>query len=489
MPLATRSPLDAPLARFATAGLTLLLTACVPSDDTTIAGNEQNDGGISGTGYSSGPVDGFGSIYVNGIRYATADADLYINGEEWAGDEREALGVGMVVTVAGSRDSSTGTGEATEVRYRPLLRGPVTEIANLDAQGLGTLTVLDRTVTVDRGTVFADRTGEDLGGPEAITTGHAVEISGHPEGEGIRATRLSVVPASEETAIGARVTGADTDNTSLTLAGGTTVTYDDGTSIERLPEDASDWVGKTVHVRGSFSGGQLQAETITAITGLGLELPADEDGEVEASGRVTADWDQVANTFGFNGATVHLTAATEFEEGVRDSLSVGRRVELEAEYRNGTLTAEEIEFLAEPTEIAFAGAVEAVEHVDPEGRVTQLTLFGVELAVTPRTRLDLDDGDGALTAGNCIEILLQPAENADETALALQVEREDDAGCEAEIEGRVTAVENDDVTIAGVRITGITDAVQPGDRLEVEGTWANGTFQASEVEREDNEDD
>jgi len=493
MPRLPRSPAPAAASRLLATLLAIGLAACVPQDDTTIAGNEQNDGGISGTGYSSGPVDGFGSIYVNGTRYATGEATLYINGTESNRDEREALGVGMVVTVTGSRDADSETGEATEVRYRPLLRGPVEQTSSpLRTDGLGTLTVLGRTVIIDRGTVFTDHTGSNLAGPEAITDEHAVEVSGYPEGDAVRATRLSVVPSGQEAAIGAQVTATDADNMTLTLSGGTTVTYDNGTSLEQLPEDASEWNEKTVHVRGNLAGDQLQADSITGLTGLGLELPADEDGEVEATGRVTADWNATADSFGFNGATVRLTDRTEFDdERERADLQTGKRIELEAEYRDGTLTAEEIEFLAEPTETAFAGAVEAVSEVDPNGRVTRLTLFGVEIDVSPRTRLDLDDEGDPLAAGDCVEVLLQPASNQPdgEGALALQLEREDDQECEGEIEGTVTTVENGDVTIAGVRITGITDPVQPGDRLEVEGTWANGTFQASEVEREDDERD
>lgn len=476
--------------------MTLLATglaACVPQDDTTIAGNEQNDGGISGTGYSSGPVDGFGSIYVNGIRYATADATLYIDGEEWTGDEREVLGVGMVVTVTGSRDTAAGTGTAGTVRYRALLRGPVTS-TSLDGNGLGALTLLGRTVIVDRGAIFADRTGEDLKGPEAITSDHAVEVSGYPEGDRIRATRLIARTDDGTGALSGQVEAATA--TDLTLASGTTITYDAGTAITDLPADAEDWQGRVIHASGHPTGSGLHAAAITAITGLGLELSADDDGEVEATGRVTSDWNESSASFGFNGARVTLTDRTEFEDNRKPAdLRTSERIELEAEYRDGTLTAEEIEFLEEPTETVFEGALGAVGSVDANGRVKHLTLFGVEVAVTPRTRLDLDEEGGALAEDDCVEVLLRPASDRPdgEGALALQLEREDDEGCEAEIEGTVAAVQNDGdtVVIAGVTIdlseTGTSASVD--DRLEVEGSWEGNTFQASEVEREDEEDD
>ncbi|SFD34905.1 hypothetical protein SAMN05660831_01493 [Thiohalospira halophila DSM 15071] len=473
--------------------LAIFLAACVPQEDTTIAGNQQNDGGISGTGYSSGPVDGFGSIYVNGIRYATGDATLYIDGAKSNRDEREALGVGMVVTVTGNRDAQGDSGTAETVRYRPLLRGPVADIS-LDVDGLGSLTVLGRTVIIDRGTVFADRTGKGLIGPEAITTEQAVEVSGYPEGNDFRATRLAVLNDDGAIAVSGSVETATADT--VTLQSETEVRYGTGTDLTDLPAAPEDWSGRVVHIRGNHSNGGLQADAITGLTGLGLELPADEDGEVEATGRVTSNWDESTASFGFNGARVTLTDRTEFEDSRKPAdLKTSERIELEAEYRDGTLTAEEIEFLEEPTETAFEGALEAVGSVDPNGRVTHLTLFGVEMAVTPRTRLDLDDEGGALTAGDCVEVLLRPASNQPdgEGALALQLEREDDEGCEAEIEGTVTVVQNggDTVVIAGVTVdlSGTGTSASVGDRLEVEGSWEGNTFQASEVEREDEEDD
>ena len=45
--------------------------------------NSANIAGVStgGTGITSGPVTGFGSIFVNGIEFGTDDADIYVNGD------------------------------------------------------------------------------------------------------------------------------------------------------------------------------------------------------------------------------------------------------------------------------------------------------------------------------------------------------------------------------------------------------------------------
>ena len=57
---------------------------------------------------SSGTIDGFGSIFVNGIEYETDDAEIVVNGQ--AADE-SALRLGMVVDVSG--DTMTTAQQAT----------------------------------------------------------------------------------------------------------------------------------------------------------------------------------------------------------------------------------------------------------------------------------------------------------------------------------------------------------------------------------------
>src|SRR5256885_5141775 len=78
-------------------GIALLLASC---------GGGQLTAGIEGSGApvtTVGSITGFGSIFVNGVEYATAGAQIGIDGQP--GTEAQ-LSVGDVVTVVGDRKST-----------------------------------------------------------------------------------------------------------------------------------------------------------------------------------------------------------------------------------------------------------------------------------------------------------------------------------------------------------------------------------------------
>src|SRR2546430_16503864 len=84
----------------------LLLASC---------GGPTQLGGIQGSGspvVAYGPIAGFGSIFVNGVEYATSNAQIRI--DDQPGTESQLL-VGQVVTVVGSVNSDGPTGTATQV--------------------------------------------------------------------------------------------------------------------------------------------------------------------------------------------------------------------------------------------------------------------------------------------------------------------------------------------------------------------------------------
>jgi hypothetical protein len=75
------------------AGVALLLSSC---------GGSQMVAGIEGSGspiVASGAISGFGSIFVNGVEYATTNAQIDI--DDQPGTESQLL-VGEIVTVTGT---------------------------------------------------------------------------------------------------------------------------------------------------------------------------------------------------------------------------------------------------------------------------------------------------------------------------------------------------------------------------------------------------
>jgi hypothetical protein len=99
----------------AAAAASLLLAGCW-------MGNQPGQGTV---GLSKGAITAKGSITVNGVEYSTSGASITVKDSPGADSD---LRVGMVVEVRGSADSSSGTGQATQIMYADSLKGPIASI-------------------------------------------------------------------------------------------------------------------------------------------------------------------------------------------------------------------------------------------------------------------------------------------------------------------------------------------------------------------------
>mgnify|MGYP001827058915 CR=1 FL=1 len=117
------------------------------------------EGGIGGTGISTGTVTGIGSITVNGVKFNTDNAAIYVEGTrvddqcpetDTAADCLNRLGfsVGQVVRVVGSFNDDGKNGTAEAVYYNDSIEGPV-ESANQIDVSTQELVVMGQTVIVD----------------------------------------------------------------------------------------------------------------------------------------------------------------------------------------------------------------------------------------------------------------------------------------------------------------------------------------------------
>ena len=110
--------------------------------------------GVGGTGsYSSGPIDGFGSIFVGGIEFD--DSRAAVVDEDGAASTRDALRLGMSAEVdseaIGGTDAAP-TAVATRIRTIAELIGIASHIDTAN----GTLVVFDQTVQVVEGATAFD---------------------------------------------------------------------------------------------------------------------------------------------------------------------------------------------------------------------------------------------------------------------------------------------------------------------------------------------
>lgn len=99
---------------------------------------------------ASGAITGFGSVYVNGVEYATNASTRVLDGDnDDAASATSALQVGMTVDVDSA--AASGAAMATLLRFTSAVRGEVDAVDNVG----NTLTVMGQTVQITSGTSFA----------------------------------------------------------------------------------------------------------------------------------------------------------------------------------------------------------------------------------------------------------------------------------------------------------------------------------------------
>ncbi len=103
-------------------------------------------GGIT---IAQGPITGFGSVIVNGVRYATSGASIIVDG---ASATEADLAIGQVVRVEGSVDANGTTGTATTIIFDDDVEGPVQSID----LATGRIVVLGQPVQTSAATSFDD---------------------------------------------------------------------------------------------------------------------------------------------------------------------------------------------------------------------------------------------------------------------------------------------------------------------------------------------
>jgi hypothetical protein len=330
-----------------------------------------NGGGIGGTGITaSGTVDGFGSIFVNGVEFETDAASIVLDGN----DANESdLRLGMVVTVTGTVSDDGITGTADIVEFDDDVQGPITAIA-IDLDGTSkTLTVLGFSIVVDEvSTTFGGVTFATL----AIND--VVEVSGFSDTLSvIHATRLEkkevFVAGTSEIEIKGLVSGLLGSQFNL---GSFTVDFS-AADLSDVP--GGNLVnGMNVEVKGTLVGIIITASQIEEEGSLFDE----EEGDVSVEGLINS-FVSVGN-FQINGQQVDASNAGL--EPATLQLMDDLRVEVEGNIVNGILIAEEVS--ARSGEIKLAATVQSLDVTNGIGSVTLAFATGsVSFSIDSQTEL------------------------------------------------------------------------------------------------------
>jgi hypothetical protein len=369
-------------------------------------------GGIGGTGVTStGTIDGFGSIFVNGVEYETGNSEVSLDGQSTS---EGSLRLGMVVTVRGTLNDDGKTGTAEQVIFDDEVQGPVSSIEpGLDGDSL-LLTVLGVKVIVERtGTVFDDVTFDTL------AVGDLVEVSGFVEGAlQIRATRIEkksiFVPGTSEVERKGIVSGLTANTFNL---GSFLVDYS-GADLSDVPGGTLT-EGMSVEVHGTLTDNLITASRVEEEDDITDDF--DDEDEVSVQGAITNFVD--LSSFTVNGVNVDASGASI--EPSTLVLANGVVVEVEGAWNGTTLVAEEVK--------ARRGRIELeakVASVSAEQRSITLQYFAgsVTVLVDSRTQIDDDTGEedsltlADIASGDFLEV---EASRAGDTLVASRVRRED----------------------------------------------------------------
>ena len=367
------------LARGFALGLALLLASCGGGGGVDTGGT----GGAVPTA-AAGPITGFGSVIVGGVRYD--DSSAAVDDADGAPRSRDELRLGMTVDIeADAISDATGVPRAVARRIRvdSALAGFV---AAVDVAG-ESFTVLGQRVVVDAATVFDERI---VGGLAGLAPGDAVEVFAEFDAalQRYRATRVQ--PASAGSGL-LRLRGpvAELNPVLRTLRiGSATYRYE---RADGVPPTLA--AGTWVRLRLAFDPSPLAVWEVQRFTVAQRDWP-DAD-EVRLEGRVAA---RSGSRFVVDGREVDGSGI-----GLPPELVVGVRAEVRGTLRGGVLRATRLQLRSEGElsgrEFEIEGVVSSVDAV-----AGQLVLRGLAIS-TRRPDLRVDNGTLAdVVAGRRVEL-------------------------------------------------------------------------------------
>lgn len=140
--------------------------------------------GVGGTGITQGRVTGFGSMFVNGVKFDTDNATFIRDGI--SSKKQEDFNTGEIVTIKGTVNEGRKTGVATEVVFSDILEGTITATPSAN-----TVEILGQKITTNNLTVFHgfNRLNE-------LSIGNVVEVSGFNVKNNITASSIQLINTS-----------------------------------------------------------------------------------------------------------------------------------------------------------------------------------------------------------------------------------------------------------------------------------------------------
>lgn len=425
-------------------------------------GGGNSTAGIEGTGSpvaAYGSVTGFGSIYVNGLRFRTDTAQFTVNGEV-AGEA--AIQPGMVVHIDGN-DADSNDPHAQTVVYDRNLLGPVNTIQNLSSE-TKQLTLLGQQLLIHSDIVFEGIEFSEL------ATGNILEVSGLINDEGILvATRITSL-ATTEFEVEGEIRAINTNSATFKIQE-LVIDYNQASFIDGATDNLIN--GKQIEVRGTLNDdGTFQAQIIRFKS----PLPVPATGTlISIEGIIenftSVQFFQVGNfNVDASNASVERGGINQLKDDVR--LAVQGKVSA-----TGVLQAD-IVSLHLSNETKLSGMVESVDVQTGELRVLGTTFTSDSFTVfdDKSSKHDRFIHLAEIAVGDYVEVF---GYYVDEQLIAVRIKRLDDQGTTTTISGPATRIESAalfyvmNIQVDGSSAEGneIIAGLKPGTRVEVEGTY------------------
>jgi hypothetical protein len=412
----------------------------------------QAGGGIGGTGsvatVSTGPVTGFGSVFVSGNEFATNGTNFTVDGILNASERQ--LKKGMIILVNGTISEDYKTNQiiqrtARTILYEDTIEGPVQFVA---PDGLS-LIVLGQTVLINQSTIIEP----SVPAVSALSKNDLVEISGFVSGPGrVVATLIDRKNSGEATNYQVKGFIAQHDDSRKTFTIGSLEVDYAGADIGQMRSPAGNaWTGLLVDVHGAqgLSGAPGQYGIRMSATKVKPEtLRAENNERTEIEGFVSQI--SAPGYFYLGNVPVQTSVGTTFEGGTINDILVGARLEVYGSLVGGIVNATKVEFKWEDGETELQANVAAINSSD--NTVTLAGLAGLVLRFDGQTALQgqgnprgLDD----LRSGDHLQI--HGRLQGGDTILATEVERSDPSST-VQVQGSVTFAENPLLVLFGSSI-------------------------------------
>lgn len=474
----------------------LALSACGGGSAGTASTNSNTT--VSTASYS-GTVSGLGSIVVNGVRFSTTGADT-LDGDDPSQPFTKALPLGATVTVTGTVNDATQTGQASQITVHGGVRGQVSAV---DATAM-TLTVDGQLIKVDANTVFEARQGSTFTLATIAANVNAttpvpvyVEVYGVADANNtVVATRIEEETSADLASRGHAIKGAVSNllatsasagSFDLTLRSGVIahVSYD-ATTVFR-PDLLA--VANGSNVRVLFSSADAAAlKTATSgttvnVTATKVLVKRDKQSDGTTSKLQGAIKAISGTTWTIGDVSVDVSQSPKLEGSITlANATVGTIVKVKGTFTNGVLVASSIE--SDDHERVLAGGTKlygAVSASTDNSGLTPATastfvVQGLTVTMTSATRGNLP------TVGTYVEVL---AQTDAQTGLlnALKVETQASGSSAFEVYGTVPCSngQSDLATIftltqrtGALTVDGSTATIKAGKKVDLLTPAATG---------------